>query len=176
LFRGRGKRLDEQIAVMRRIWSGQPVADDVGPIGPRPVQDGGPPLLIGGFAPVVLRRAGRASHDWSWGAPTPLVPTARTAGRPSCVTTIGSKGLGRRAWSNACCPPQKRFGAGCRSMPTSAWTSWPCGLPWRSQSSWIVWLTLLARTSAAYTGRAVRGAPGEENSGGGRHRRGNPLL
>jgi hypothetical protein len=63
-FGGRGKRLEEQIALLRRIWSGQPVADDVGPIGPRPVQAGGPPLLIGGFAPVVLRRAGRLADGY----------------------------------------------------------------------------------------------------------------
>jgi alkanesulfonate monooxygenase SsuD/methylene tetrahydromethanopterin reductase-like flavin-dependent oxidoreductase (luciferase family) len=71
LFRGRGKRLEEQIAVMRRIWSDQPVADDVGPIGPRPVQEGGPPLLIGGFAPVVLRRAGRLADGYLSGGTDP---------------------------------------------------------------------------------------------------------
>ncbi len=70
-FRGRGKRLEEQVAVMRRIWSGQPVADDVGPIGPRPVQEGGPALLIGGFAPVVLRRAGRLADGYLSGGADP---------------------------------------------------------------------------------------------------------
>lgn len=31
-FRNRGKRFEEQLDTMKRIWSGQPLADDLGPI------------------------------------------------------------------------------------------------------------------------------------------------
>ncbi len=36
-LRTRGRRLDGQLAVLRRLWSGQPHGDGVGPIGPAPV-------------------------------------------------------------------------------------------------------------------------------------------
>ena len=32
---------------MKQIWAGEAVSAEVGPIGPRLVQDGGPPILIG---------------------------------------------------------------------------------------------------------------------------------
>jgi len=58
----RGKRFDEQLETMHRIWAGQPLSPSVGPIGPKPVQPGGPRILIGGFAPEAVRRVAR------WGA------------------------------------------------------------------------------------------------------------
>jgi alkanesulfonate monooxygenase SsuD/methylene tetrahydromethanopterin reductase-like flavin-dependent oxidoreductase (luciferase family) len=57
-FHDRGKRFDQQLATMRRIWSGQPLSDDVGPIGPPTVQQDGPELLIGGRSPEALKRVG----------------------------------------------------------------------------------------------------------------------
>lgn len=58
-FQDRGRRFEEQLATMKRIWSGEPVSDDVGPIGPRPAQEGGPPILIGDLSPAAVRRVGR---------------------------------------------------------------------------------------------------------------------
>ena len=58
-FGSRGRRFDEQLATMKRIWAGDAVSDDIGPIGPPPAQPGGPPLLIGGFGPAALRRVAR---------------------------------------------------------------------------------------------------------------------
>lgn len=58
-MRGRGRRFEEQLAVMRRIWSGAPLSETAGPVGPAPVQPGGPPVFIGGNAPAALARAGR---------------------------------------------------------------------------------------------------------------------
>jgi alkanesulfonate monooxygenase SsuD/methylene tetrahydromethanopterin reductase-like flavin-dependent oxidoreductase (luciferase family) len=58
-FHDRGKRFEEQLNTMKRIWSGQPLAADIGPIGPPPVQQGGPELLIGGYAPHAIQRVGR---------------------------------------------------------------------------------------------------------------------
>ena len=55
----RGRRLDEQMTLLRRTWDGEPYGDGVGPIGPRPATPGGPRVLFGGFAPAALERVGR---------------------------------------------------------------------------------------------------------------------
>ncbi|MFD8198860.1 LLM class flavin-dependent oxidoreductase [Streptomyces sp. NPDC003470] len=58
-IRRRGRRLDEQMATLRRLWAGEPYSEEVGTIGPRPVTPGGPEVLFGGFAPAALERVGR---------------------------------------------------------------------------------------------------------------------
>lgn len=58
-MRRRGRRLDEQLAVLRRIWAGEPHGDGAGPIGPAPVTPGGPEVLFGGFTPAAIARAAR---------------------------------------------------------------------------------------------------------------------
>jgi alkanesulfonate monooxygenase SsuD/methylene tetrahydromethanopterin reductase-like flavin-dependent oxidoreductase (luciferase family) len=58
-FHDRGRRFEEQLELMKRVWSGQPVSDEVGPVGPPPAQAGGPELLIGGYTPVSIQRVGR---------------------------------------------------------------------------------------------------------------------
>ena len=58
-FHDRGRRFEEQLDLMRRVWSGQPVSNEVGPIGPPPARAGGPELLIGGYSPAAIRRVGR---------------------------------------------------------------------------------------------------------------------
>ncbi|MEU0025242.1 LLM class flavin-dependent oxidoreductase [Streptomyces sp. NPDC006335] len=55
----RGRRLDEQLTLLRRAWSGEPYGEGVGPIGPAPATPGGPEVLFGGFAPAALERVGR---------------------------------------------------------------------------------------------------------------------
>jgi alkanesulfonate monooxygenase SsuD/methylene tetrahydromethanopterin reductase-like flavin-dependent oxidoreductase (luciferase family) len=55
----RGRRLDEQMTLLRRTWSGEPYGEGVGPIGPSPTRPGGPEVLFGGFAPAALERVGR---------------------------------------------------------------------------------------------------------------------
>ncbi len=58
-FHDRARRFEEQLAVMRRIWSGQPLSDEVGRVGPASVQPGGPEVLIGAYSPPAARGAGR---------------------------------------------------------------------------------------------------------------------
>src|SRR5215204_7710009 len=58
-FHDRGRRFEEQLGLMKDVWSGQPVSDEIGPVGPPPVQAGGPELLIGGYTPVSIQRVGR---------------------------------------------------------------------------------------------------------------------
>ena len=67
-MKGRGKRLDEQVATLRRIWSGEPAAEGAGPIGPPPARPGGPELLIGGRSAPALERAGRLGDGYVAGA------------------------------------------------------------------------------------------------------------
>lgn len=58
-FKGRGKRFEEQLALMKRIWEQKPFAEGQGKVGPAPARAGGPELLIGGFSPAALARVGR---------------------------------------------------------------------------------------------------------------------
>jgi len=68
-IRTRGRRLDEQMAIMRRIWSGRPDASGAGPIGPRPARAAGPEVLFGGFRPAALERAARWGDGFLAAAP-----------------------------------------------------------------------------------------------------------
>jgi len=58
-FHDRGRRFEEQLELIKGVWSGQPVSDEIGPVGPPPAQAGGPELLIGGYTPVSIQRVGR---------------------------------------------------------------------------------------------------------------------
>ncbi|MFI6170287.1 LLM class flavin-dependent oxidoreductase [Nocardia sp. NPDC051052] len=71
----RGRRLDEQMEIMRRIWSGAPYGTDCGPIGPAPLLPAGPEVLFGGFQPAALERVGR------WGGGFLAAAPAAWAGR-----------------------------------------------------------------------------------------------
>ncbi|GAA4310733.1 LLM class flavin-dependent oxidoreductase [Streptomyces venetus] len=71
----RGRRLDQQMAVMRRLWSGEAYGDGVGPIGPAPARPDGPQVLFGGFKPAAIERVARwgdgflaaAAPSWAGG-------------------------------------------------------------------------------------------------------------
>ncbi len=58
-FHDRGKRFNEQLDLVKRIWAGEPVLEGVGPAGPAPSQWGGPEMLFGGGVPAALRRVAR---------------------------------------------------------------------------------------------------------------------
>jgi alkanesulfonate monooxygenase SsuD/methylene tetrahydromethanopterin reductase-like flavin-dependent oxidoreductase (luciferase family) len=47
----------ERVAVMKRVWAGEKITESVLPVGPAPVQAGGPPLLIGTIGPRTIRSA-----------------------------------------------------------------------------------------------------------------------
>ncbi|PEG39960.1 LLM class flavin-dependent oxidoreductase [Mycolicibacterium agri] len=47
----------ERVAVMKRVWAGEKVTDSVVPVGPAPLQMGGPRLLVGTIGPKTLRSA-----------------------------------------------------------------------------------------------------------------------
>lgn len=52
-------QLEEQVGIMRKVWAGERVAPDLPPIGPRPVQAGGPEILAGSLQSESIRRAAR---------------------------------------------------------------------------------------------------------------------
>jgi alkanesulfonate monooxygenase SsuD/methylene tetrahydromethanopterin reductase-like flavin-dependent oxidoreductase (luciferase family) len=67
-FADRGKRFDEMLAEMRRIWAGEP-RGTAGAIGPTP--PGGPVLLLGGTAEASFRRAAEYGAGWIAGGGGP---------------------------------------------------------------------------------------------------------
>jgi alkanesulfonate monooxygenase SsuD/methylene tetrahydromethanopterin reductase-like flavin-dependent oxidoreductase (luciferase family) len=62
-FEQRFARVDEQVAIMQRVWRGENVVEGLPPIGPVPVQPGGPPLLSAAMGPKSLAR----SAAWAYG-------------------------------------------------------------------------------------------------------------
>ena len=47
----------DRVAVMKRIWAGEKVGDWVCPVGPMPLQPGGPQLMVGTMGPKTVRSA-----------------------------------------------------------------------------------------------------------------------
>ena len=86
-FNDRGKRFDEQLALMRRIWAGEPAGNGLGAVGPLPRQAGGPELLIGANSPAAIRRVGR----WADG----LI----TQGSPDSIQQ--AYGMAQESWNAA---------------------------------------------------------------------------
>ncbi len=62
-YQGRHAKMDEQIATMKRIWAQEPPFEGVDPVGPVPVQAGGPKILTGAMGPKGLAR----SAQWADG-------------------------------------------------------------------------------------------------------------
>ena len=63
-WRGRGRRLSDQLAAMRDIWEGTTV-------GPRPASAGGPDLLVGGGSGAAFLRAARHADGYVHGGGPP---------------------------------------------------------------------------------------------------------
>jgi probable F420-dependent oxidoreductase len=70
-FASRGARTDEYIDAMRALWNmpkpkfaGRYVNFDHIDAQPRPVQTGGPPVIVGGTSPAAMRRA--VTHGQGW--------------------------------------------------------------------------------------------------------------
>lgn len=83
-FNERGARLDEAIDVLTRVWTEERVEYEgrsarIAPcrIEPKPVQAGGPPILLGAFSPAALTRAALRASGWN---PAALPPSVVAAG------------------------------------------------------------------------------------------------
>jgi len=89
-YKGRGRRLEQQLEEMKRIWAGEE-RGYAGAIGPPPVQEGGPPIMIGGGGDASFERVARYGAGWLMAAlpPDQFVASApkvdeawKRAGRP----------------------------------------------------------------------------------------------
>jgi probable F420-dependent oxidoreductase len=70
-FATRGRRVDEAVAVCKRLWTestvthdGEFFSFDAVAFEPKPVQQPWPPILVGGESTAALRRAARAGDGW----------------------------------------------------------------------------------------------------------------
>jgi probable F420-dependent oxidoreductase len=70
-FRTRGRRVDETLAICKRLWTEPEVAHDgeffsfdAVAFEPKPVQRPWPPILVGGESQAALRRAAVAADGW----------------------------------------------------------------------------------------------------------------
>jgi alkanesulfonate monooxygenase SsuD/methylene tetrahydromethanopterin reductase-like flavin-dependent oxidoreductase (luciferase family) len=91
-FDHRWQRMDDQIEVMRATWAGHPPFEGSDPVGPAPVQPGGPPLVAGAMGPKGLARAAR------WAAGVDDGATVTGIDGDALATTIERA---RRAWQDA---------------------------------------------------------------------------
>jgi len=75
-FHTRGRRMDEMITVMRKLWTGEVVEHhgeffDFPPITMRPAPPQPIPILIAGFSPRALRRTAEVGDGWLGPGNTP---------------------------------------------------------------------------------------------------------
>ena len=108
---GRGRRLEEQVSMMKRVWSGEEFGF-AGGIGPEPARPGGPEIILGGTSQASFRRAARIADGWIMGGGTPEMfaqaaasvdQAWQDAGRPGRPRnlTLAYFGLGPEARSQA---------------------------------------------------------------------------
>jgi alkanesulfonate monooxygenase SsuD/methylene tetrahydromethanopterin reductase-like flavin-dependent oxidoreductase (luciferase family) len=111
-FHRRGRRLARQLAIMKRAWAGEALSTEIGPVGPPPVQPGGPEILIGGTQPVAIRRVARWGDGYMSGGVPPegaarnyqvAVDAWKAAGRAGRPRFVGLSyfGLGPNAAQRA---------------------------------------------------------------------------
>jgi len=66
-YAGRHARMDEQVAAMKSVWAQEPPVPGCDPVGPVPVQVGGPRLLTGAMGPKGMARSAHwADGVFAW--------------------------------------------------------------------------------------------------------------
>jgi alkanesulfonate monooxygenase SsuD/methylene tetrahydromethanopterin reductase-like flavin-dependent oxidoreductase (luciferase family) len=91
-FGRRWQRMDDAVAAMRAVWAGEPPFAGADPVGPPPVQPGGPPLVAGVMGPKALARAAR------WAAGVDDGSTVTGVDRDSVAAVVERV---RAAWRDA---------------------------------------------------------------------------
>ena len=92
---GRGRRLDEQVALMKRVWSGEEFGY-AGGIGPEPARPGGPEIILGGATEASFRRVARIADGWIMGGGTPDMFAQAAAGVDQAWQEAGRPGRPRK--------------------------------------------------------------------------------
>lgn len=101
-FRSRHARLDANVAELRRLWSGEIPHGATAPLGPRPTDPAGPPLLAGALGPKAMARAAQ----WADGV------TGFSVGGVA-EEMAGTFQLARDAWRDAGRAESPRLVTGC---------------------------------------------------------------
>ena len=94
---GKGRRMDQQLTEMKRIWSGERYGY-AGAIGPEPVRRGGPELILGGGSEASFRRVALLGDGWIMGGGTPDM-FAQAAAKVDAAWQDATAGRGGRASS-----------------------------------------------------------------------------
>jgi probable F420-dependent oxidoreductase len=68
-FDSRGARMDEIVAILRKLWTGGPVSHrgehySFDAVQMNPAAEPAPPIVVGGLTPPALRRAARVGDGW----------------------------------------------------------------------------------------------------------------
>jgi alkanesulfonate monooxygenase SsuD/methylene tetrahydromethanopterin reductase-like flavin-dependent oxidoreductase (luciferase family) len=92
---GKGRRLDQQLTEMKRIWAGERYGY-AGAIGPEPVRRGGPELILGGAAEASFRRVALLGDGWIMGGGTPDTFAEGAAGVDKAWAEAGRPGKPRK--------------------------------------------------------------------------------
>ena len=118
-FVDRGKRFDEYIKALKELWTaeqpsfqGQWVQFDDVLFSPKPVQPGGPPIVIGGYSRPTFRRSATLADGWHATGPSPRAfaeglrqITVQASGRDVIASLRIRVGIDRRL-------PEQRSGSG----------------------------------------------------------------
>ncbi|HEY6296670.1 MAG TPA: LLM class flavin-dependent oxidoreductase [Streptosporangiaceae bacterium] len=92
---GRGLVLENQLDVMRRVWSGEEFGY-AGGIGPEPVRPGGPEIILGGSTEASFERVARLADGWIMGGGTPDMFAQAAAGVDQAWAAAGRTGRPRK--------------------------------------------------------------------------------
>jgi alkanesulfonate monooxygenase SsuD/methylene tetrahydromethanopterin reductase-like flavin-dependent oxidoreductase (luciferase family) len=94
--------MEQQIAEMRRLWRGESPGPGIAPIGPAPVQPGGPPVMVGALVVGAIRRSAAWADGllaWTFKPDLDIVQMSFAAMRESW-TAAGRPG---RPWLAVAC-------------------------------------------------------------------------
>jgi len=92
---GRGQVLEDQLAVMKRVWSGAEFGT-AGGIGPEPVRPGGPEVILGGATAATFERVARLADGWIMGGGTPDMFAQASVGVDQAWADAGRAGRPRK--------------------------------------------------------------------------------
>ncbi|HJY57652.1 MAG TPA: LLM class flavin-dependent oxidoreductase, partial [Streptosporangiaceae bacterium] len=92
---GRGRRLEEQVAMMKRVWSGEAFGY-TGGIGPPPARPGGPEIILGGATQATFDRVARIADGWIMGGGPPDLFAQAAAGVDKAWQDAGRPGRARK--------------------------------------------------------------------------------